>query len=79
MAEGGSAPCKVVVCFQTCMEWFAVLVCSEVLPVLKHIILFLKTRTQWKNLCLISQWVFFLSLCKCPSLGDDAGEEQHTR
>lgn len=23
--------------------------------------------------------VFFLSLCKCPSLGDDAGEEQHTR
>lgn len=62
------------------MEWFAVLVCSEVLPVLKQIIWVFKTLAQGRALSLhITVGFFPLSLCERPSLGDDAEEEQHIR
>lgn len=67
--RGGSAQCRVVVGVQTCMEWFAVLVCSEVLPVLKQIILVFKMLAQGRALYLHITVAFFpLSLCKWPAL-----------
>jgi len=52
--------CRAGVGFQTCMEWFAVLVCSEVLPVLKRIILVFKMLTTMEEPSIfVSQWVFF--------------------
>lgn len=65
----GSGPCGVVVGLQTCMECFAVLVCSDLLPILKQIILVcLNTDTVEEPFIFRSQRFFSSLSVNAPAL-----------